>query len=415
MFAQRWVQFEDITTPLELRSGPELLAVLADVLPSWRFAEVACAPAGSKAPIVIEQVGPDFILSSRWLATPERRDDPVNIACALVIELVWAYLEDHPDKLCLHGAAAEFAGRLVIFPNRYRAGKSLLSGCLAMAGKRIFTDDILPVDVADGGLISGVATGVAPRLRLPLPDNLCDAAKAFLSERAGPQSHHYRYLALGGDLQAQRSESLPIGAFVFLERRDEGPASLEEVGEAEMLREVVWQNFARQQPSGAILNVLQRLVAQAGRFRVRYARAEDAAELLSAHFAEWHGPVPRLSDGAAPVRKVKAAGVPHRAGAYRQRDGVYEHAAGDEHFLADSSGAEIHHLNPTAATVWRLLAEPMTRHEIVELFQAAFPDQSRQQIEGDIGRLLKELSAKDLLEYTAGCRQPGDEILEARA
>ena len=71
-------------------------------------------------------------------------------------------------------------------------------------------------------------------------------------------------------------------------------------------------------------------------------------------------------------------------------------------FLADAQGAAIHHLNPIASALWHVLAEPMTAEEVVDLLHSAFPDVARQEIEGDIGKLLREFSAKGLLMSLPG-------------
>ena len=70
--------------------------------------------------------------------------DRVDAACSFIVDLIRAYIAAAPSLLCLHGAAAEFAGRLVVFPTPYRSGKSTLTAYLAAAGVRVYADDILP-------------------------------------------------------------------------------------------------------------------------------------------------------------------------------------------------------------------------------------------------------------------------------
>ena len=404
MSAVVWLQFDDITTPVALDGASGLLAVMPAIVHGWHFRRMPEPPHAAAEPIRISVEQDSFVIRSRWLDKPTRHDELVNVICALIIELVWAYLEDHPEVLCLHGAAAEFAGRLVVFPNKYHAGKSLLTGCLAAAGQRIFTDDILPIEVGrPDAIIKGVALGIAPRLRLPLPDNLSAAERQFLDANSGPASRRYRYLSLDDRRQARRHARLPVGAIVLLSRQDEGEAVLEDVGQGEILRDVVWQNFARRMPSGNILHVLQKLVSGVGLFRLRYSDAAGAVAELQAAFAGWTAPDARLDDEAGAARPDQAVTIdkllPVPAGHYRQMPGVYEHASGKEHFLADGDGVAIHHLNPTAATIWRLLAEPSTRQDVVDLFHSAFPDQPLHQITEDVSGLIDKLHAKQLLQF----------------
>ncbi len=399
-----WFQFQDTSVPVAVPDDRDLDVALSIILRDWPRHTTAgdAAPPGHRR-IKIERIGRDYVLSSPWLKEPARRKHPVDLVCALIIELVWAYLDRFPDRLCLHGAAVEFAGRLVVFPNRYRAGKSLLSGCLAAAGHRVFTDDILPMRVGSRTrIVSGLATGVPPRLRLPLPENLPPQYSEFLDSAAGQSSEHYRYLSFSADLQAPRNLACPVGSFVFLERAPNTQPGLQPMRQADMLREVVWQNFARAMPSGQILHVLKSLVSATGCFRLTYDDPGDAVELLQAQFAVWPAPSPSIPAYVPPPSSPAAAGPADQdnaaaAGYLVQRPGVHEHASDGEHFLADADGVAIHHLNQTAATVWRLLREPMRLDDIVGVLYHAFPDQARARIEADMTALLDEFRTKRLL------------------
>ena len=202
----------------------------------------------------------------------------------------------------------EFAGRLVIFPSRYRAGKSVLCGCLAAQGRRLFADDVLPLRAADN---YGVAPGTKPRLRLPLPGDLGDATRRFLKRHAGLASKRYLYLDLPPEQLARRGETAPIGGFVLLERDAAATRpGLSPVKESEVLRRVILQNFARDHAATDIMTRMRRLVARTRCYRLRYARAEDAVELLQQAFDAWPEahPVMRPRDLAdVPSREIGVA------------------------------------------------------------------------------------------------------------
>ena len=74
-----------------------------------------------------------YLLSAPWLEKPIRHRDPVHTVCDLVVHLIHGFIASNPSVLCLHSAAALMGGRLVVFPNVYRGGKSLLSAHLAAA------------------------------------------------------------------------------------------------------------------------------------------------------------------------------------------------------------------------------------------------------------------------------------------
>lgn len=394
------LRLSGLSRPIALRGCADLLEGLPNYFRGW---QIAGEPADDKALKAVRPVldlirhPRGYRLKAAWIRKPLHRGNEVDIVCALIAELARAFAEDSVDLLCLHGAAAAFAGRLVVFPNRYRAGKSVLSAALAAAGQRLFGDDVLFITEPDD---QGMAPGFAPRLRLPLPDNLSPSTRDFVTAHAGPTNEHYLYLDLPDDLLAPHGATAPVGAFVLLERRDSGQAILEPIGRAEVLRQVIWQNFARASAAPRILRRLETLVEQVGCYRLLYHDADSATALLQQRFSRWETPEPR------PAARVDAATVgasapflilPPGPGQYRQALGIAEHQVDGEQFLADDSGRAIHHLNAVGSAVWRLLAQPMTLDQVADQLHAAFPDVTRDRIHADLTELFESLVAKNLL------------------
>ena len=242
----RLIQFDDVACPVALFGCDKLSICFEPIFRSWKFTQVSEIPDGCSPKIEITEKSERCYLKSPYLDGTRSVRHEVDMVCALIVELVADYLHDHPEKLCFHGAAAEFNGRLVIFPNRYRAGKSLLSGCMASMGLRVFADDILPVDASgDKRSANGVATGVSPRLRLPLPENLADETLNFLKDRRGPESERYLYLDLSETELAERGSTAPIGGFVLLEREEGAEVKITPLDDSEILHHAVRQNFGR--------------------------------------------------------------------------------------------------------------------------------------------------------------------------
>jgi hypothetical protein len=108
---------------------------------------------------------------SQWTPEPAVYDDPADILCALLADLVLAYVEADPHLLCLHAGAVALgspgaAGSpapLFVFPAESQAGKSTLTAALAASGGRLYSDDVLPIDLS-----SPVASAVAPACRCPM-------------------------------------------------------------------------------------------------------------------------------------------------------------------------------------------------------------------------------------------------------
>jgi hypothetical protein len=345
-----YLTFDNMSKPVALINCRHLLECFPFIFPGWQIAEALAE-------------NPSPVLS---LTREENSED--GAICLLVAELMRAYVHEDRQLLCLHGAAAEFAGKLVLFPNKYRAGKSVLSASLACAGVQLFCDDVLPISLRTG---EGIAPGLAPRLRLPLPDNLSPPTRDYISKHNRLQGEQYLYLDLENDALAPRGRQLPIGAFVLLEREEGASPVLENVSEADILHQVIWQNFAREAEAPDILAVLSRLVAGSERLLLRYDRAEDAVRLLCEEFRDWSAqPETTNQDNVVAGRSTSVA---HNLspGFYLRKPDISIVQIEGQAFLADAQGATIHHLNPI--------------------------DHGADSIDNDLRGLIDELSSRNLL------------------
>jgi hypothetical protein len=223
-----YVHFEGLSRPLQLIGCSELLDRLPLIFPGWNI-DTQTSP--TQTPIIkieLEKEG-NYRLEAEWLKEAKSYRDEVDTLCALVARVVKARTLEDMNLLCLHGAAVEIDGSLIIFPNKYRAGKSVLATCLAAAGYRVYSDDVLPISLETG---EGIAPSIAPRLRAPYPDNLDPQTRLFIESRAALKGERYHYLDLTPDLLAARDSRAPIGAFVFLEREQGLPTELRPISES---------------------------------------------------------------------------------------------------------------------------------------------------------------------------------------
>ena len=405
------IMFDGISRPIALIDCAHLRACLAAVLPGWRFEEASSPPAD---PIIriLYRVDEGYRLESPWLAEPLHDDTEVAIACAFVLDLIAAYVAEHPSLFCLHCAAAEFAGRLVVFPSSYHAGKSTMAARLAAAGIPLYTDDVLAVTSSGD---RGVALGIAPRLRLPLPRGAGRQLRRFVACHRGPSNQRYLYLDLPPGTQAAHGRQAPIGGFVLLDRQPGGRAELVPAAKGQVLRRVIVQHFARSFAATAMVDRLRGLVERVPCFSLRYADLDDAVTILQERFANWpeatdEQKVPahdRWADAPrarGPERWTDdTAGVPH----FRQHAAVALHALDGELFLVDPRDQSIYHLNLVGAGLWRLLREPSTAVEAIDVLRAAFPSVDPRRIEHDVTALLGDLLRNDLIVvHDASSRQP---------
>lgn len=318
-----------------------------------------------------------------------------------MVDAVSAYIDDNPVRFCFHCAAAMFAGRLVMFPSRSHAGKSTLIGRLAASGHVVFCDDILPVSEDRGG---GIALGIAPRLRLPLPQAASIRFRQFVSSHTAASDGRYLYLGLPDGGLAPHGRTAPLGAVVLLDRRPDGPAVLGLASRSSILQSLIMQNFARHAPAGDLLDQLHGVMDTLPRLVLRYSDLEEATALLEETFATWPPRLDALAS-SAPLDVADPAMAPEEdfppldaerryapGMSFLQNPNVSLRAVEGELFLADEEGTSIHRLNTVGAGLWNLLAEPVTQQEAIGVLCGAFPDADRAAVVENVRRIFAALS-----------------------
>lgn len=192
------------------------------------------------------------------------------------------FLNEHPAHLCLHAAAVRIGSGLICFPSIHKAGKSTLCTALAASGQKVYCDDVLPIEPERN---YGMAMGMAPLLRRPLPAHLGTASINFVAARKGPANKGWVYVRLGLYEIAPFGEQAPIKAFVLLHRKNGGRPKLEPVIKSQMLKELILQNFAEQVPPVQILDRLMSITEAAQCCQLQFDHIGDAAKLLVNTFA----------------------------------------------------------------------------------------------------------------------------------
>ena len=141
-----YLQFDGLTNPVALENAARLLPMISDVLAGWPY-RTSDICEGRPFVTIRPSDGDKWELELAEMQSDPRRWNAVNVICDLVAEMAWERLRFDPSLLCLHAAAVAFSGRLIIFPNTRRAGKSTVTAALARLGHRAYTDDFLPVRV----------------------------------------------------------------------------------------------------------------------------------------------------------------------------------------------------------------------------------------------------------------------------
>jgi len=275
--------FDGVGRPVRLAAtATDLIPLMRRVLDTWPFREAA----DEQGDPVIELWRHDggYARRSPWLDEPKTYPDALNAVCDFFVDLVHAYAGAHPDMLCLHCAALDIGGRIVVFPSGYNQGKSTLMVLAAAHGLRIFCDDVMPLNARNPAAPEGRALGIQPRLRMPIPEALGDECLTFVNDHAGPGNDRFQYLDLGPTHLAPYGETLPLGAIVVLERNETGENAIEPASPAEALMSIILRNFSQSVPAPSVLDQLHGLVESTQTFRLTYSDGERATRLLRQTF-----------------------------------------------------------------------------------------------------------------------------------
>lgn len=348
------------------------------------------------------QVHPE---GTRWfvdILRPERRQksyNPVNGICDLIVELNWSRLRQNNELMCLHAAGIAMGQALVVFPSRRRAGKSTLTGELSRRGHRVFTDDILAVRLSNDGIAEGLATGVSPRLRLPLPPEASHRFCDWVESDRGPANRQYKYLTEAP--VADYGDSAPIGAIVTLDRVEEDVAPVfSDMDAKDVLPILIHQNFGRFPNAGRILSAFGAIARDLPCLKLTYGSFERAADFLEAAVKDG-----LLSAGA--VADTDTAILPdfethyspfNAEQRYRQRTGFQCIETGDEAFISDASGTGIFRMGQGMMPIWLLLEQPVTLDQIVEVMGDVFPDVTPDTLLKDTRKAMIQLNKAGLID-----------------
>jgi len=392
----RDIHLPGIGPAVRVSGCPEFPAVLEAALAGWPITEVA---AEGPPPIIrLEGRNGECRHVSPAFPGGVSHQSPVSAACAVVADLIERFLELNPQWVGLHCASVEVNGRLVLFPETHRAGKSTLMAALAGGGQRVFGDDVLALGEAG----QGMALGVAPRLRLPLPlpPALDVALHQYTTTHAGPEDDRYRYLDLPDGQLAHHGETLPLGAVVLLER-DEGldKAELLRLAPGEGLTRLLRQHFAHDLPSEALMARFMPLMQSLPCRLLRYAEPLSATRCLLASMPGVidgvdAGPNAPRTESVVSTERAPVAADEHWQAVMATR----EYELGDDRFLIDPHSGAIHRLNATGQLVWRLLqVEALSAREVTDLLVEHFPEVEPERIEADVRALLARLAAVELI------------------
>lgn len=398
-----YLKFDSVSRPVLLAQGLKVLPHLARVFAKWPVREVPGERFGD--PIInVLQDGDDAVIQAPWIESEQRYGNATDLADSLAQHLVRTWIQDNAPVLGISAAAARFGDGLAVFVGGPQSGKSLLTACLSVSGHAAFADSILPISVTAR---EGVSLGMAPRLKLPLPETFSGPLRASVERCLDCCAPHLGYLVADKANIAAFGEGSFVRAFVILDRADGGTTSLRPTPASMLLKRLLLNSFDTLPSLRAALDLLHDMVTDVPCYRLTWSDPTEAVSTLRARFAVRPPPetddAPRASPHAASLRR-RASGPRSPSGRrFCHVDGLDERMIDGDMFLVDPDGKAIYHLNGLGTGLWRLLDGSHGLDDVISILQNAFPTVDRTLIEGDVARLITDLTDRGLLiEQPAG-------------
>lgn len=397
----RVLRYPGVDLRVHLEDAPEVEAALGMALRGWRPDAAGRRRAGARMSRI--RGGPGgYAAQSSYLAETLDGLGLAGATCTVIADLAQDFFETRPGCLALHCAAVRIADRLVALTGPARAGKSTLAARLTMEpDMAVFCDDILPLD-GDG---RGWGLGVAPRLRLPLPERSSAAFRTHVARVMGPRDDRYGYVCAPG--VAPHGSRAALRLLLILDRRAAAPARLHAVREDEALHHLLSQNMSDLRTADDALARLTALLTGVTCLRLVYSDLEGAVALIrAAARAEAgagagtgaatplavHPALPETPMGTLPRARLDPAI------AWARHPDAMIQTRGTSAFLWKPGTQVIWHMNTLALAVWTLLEIPGSAEEIAQVLAPRFSGQRLVTVTADVNALLQSLAAEDLIQ-----------------
>ena len=262
-------------------AGPIGVAAPAEVL-GWLagFLEWPAAPAPANCAVTVERQGTRFRvrggLDPDGVRATGTAIDAANLATAALIETL---VVDDPALVGVHAAAIDGPGGLTLLVGASGAGKSSIALHLARSGHRLFADDQILMRLEEGAA-EGIALGLRPKVRRPIPPGFGRDFADFARDRTVLETDVFVALALDANLQAPFAHRRPVGAIVVLERTPADGQRLTRTSASAALRRLLTETIGPPDQTAGRVAALAQLCAAVPVFHLAFSDSPAAAAAL---------------------------------------------------------------------------------------------------------------------------------------
>lgn len=387
------IRFDGMAGEVCVPNEQALLKSIEQIAPTWKY---SCTPIQGEACGLqnnwIAKVSNNtqhpgtFNIESIYLDEPLLGLPTASALCALMADLLEAHIGESQNPIALHAGAVAMGNRLIAITGPRRAGKStLIARLCAEPDLQIFCDDVLPISP----LGEGIALGVAPRLRLPLPAKASKHFTQFANQHVGPNDSRYGYLCTGN--LAGNGTQLPLDAIVVLDRQTDTAACLHTMNEDDALFYALEQNMGNFESPAKALEATQALLGKLTCVRLVYSNLEEAVQLLRKAFDGEEGinpdlPVKPAQDWMPPTPQAHRLMDPDQV--FKRAPTAALRRVGQSAFLWQAGEHTIWRLNRVGQAVWALLEIPGNARELAHSLAEVFVQTKLRDIEMDVRRVL---------------------------
>jgi hypothetical protein len=394
------LRLDGVPRPLIVVDAPEEIAGIAAVTRGWTLRQEPAVAADFVQPAGrVARDAEGFSVASAFVGGAFRRLELASSVCAALADLAEARAEANPGVALLHAGAVETGGQVTAFIGRSRAGKSTLVARLgAEPDLRIYGDDMLPV-APDG---TALALGIAPRIRLPLPEAASPLFRAHVADCIGICDGNYAFLAVPN--LAPHGAQASLRTIFWLDRRRRGRARVTAVAPSEALERLRQSDMQVPADAGAHAARLATILAEVTCLELVYADLEEAVAAIRAVLDSKPAALAAL---AAPGRARPKRARPAPRDLALMRDPLAApRPAGTGLWLVRRNAGGLVRLNAVGAAVWELLDGGATPAAIARDLSEVFPDVAPATIAADVARLLGEMLETGLVHPAEGRPAP---------
>ena len=135
-------------------------------------------------------------------------------------------------------------------------------------------------------LVIILATGLFPRIRLPLPHCVTHNFRNFIEKRIAIGNDRYCYISLDQTKQPRYGNKEQIKAVILLNLdMQSSTQKVEDVKKKDVVKEIILRNFARQNKAIDIVDRIYSIVEDSDCYRLTYSDPNEAAKLLKDTFS----------------------------------------------------------------------------------------------------------------------------------